>query len=331
MEPLEITLRRPGPSWVFVAVVAHDESGDNEIGFHGIWQNLFVHSSSTFDPVTVKADGANYRVSAEADEDGMVTTTVNSAANANEEVDPDLRDKAIYASGVRLQTLDGIFDRPTIASLPVTSMQVPYSLASPSSNTLLKAFGNHYSDAVDETGLAEALSAGEAISPIAMEALTLNLAEAASAHYASLASSWSMLQQWIEGGERLSFTEAFALQSKIAYAESIISPAVTAGKIIRAARAADMGWEDPGVQEMVDSLSAEATCRNAGTALHSVLQSAGVADVDGLLAQDVEVHTALPVHGMAIDAAPPENHRPAKANRYCRRIRCSCPRHSATK
>ena len=63
-----------------------------------------------------------------------------------------------------------------------------------------------------------------------------------------------------------------------------------------------MGWEDPGVQEMVDSLSAEATCRNAGTALHSALQSAGVSDVDGLLAQDVELRTALPVHGMAIDA-----------------------------
>ena len=35
LEPFEITLRRPGPSWVFVAVVAHDELGD-EIGFHGI-------------------------------------------------------------------------------------------------------------------------------------------------------------------------------------------------------------------------------------------------------------------------------------------------------
>ena len=177
LEPFEIRLRRPGPSWVFLAVVAHDESGD-EIGFHGIWQNLFLHSSSTFDPLTVQVDGANYRVSAEADEDGMVTTSVTSAANADEEVDSDQRDKAIYAAGVRLQTLDGIFDRPSIAALPVTSMQVPFSLASPSSNTLLKAFGNPYSGAVVESGLAETLSAGEAISPIAVEALTPNMADA---------------------------------------------------------------------------------------------------------------------------------------------------------
>ena len=192
---------------------------------------------------------------------------------------------------------------PPIAALPVTSMQVPFSLASPSSNTLLKAFGNHYSGAVVESGLAEALSAGEAISPIAVEELTLSMAETASARYASVASSWSALQKRIEGGERLSFTEAFALQSEIAYVESIISPAVNAGKIVRAARAADMGWEDPGVQEMVDDLSAQATCRDTTTALRVALQLVGVADVDTLLALDVELRTALPVHGMAIDAA----------------------------
>ena len=159
-----------------------------------------MHSSSTFDPVTVKIDGVDYRVSAEADEEGIVTTTVTSAANANEEVDPDQRDKAVYAAGIRLQTLEGIFDRPSIAALPVTSKQEPISIASPSSSTLLKAFGNHYSGEIMESRLAEALSAGETINPIAVEALTLNLAEAASARYASLASSWSALQQRIEGG-----------------------------------------------------------------------------------------------------------------------------------
>ena len=107
----------------------------------------------------------------------------------------------------------------------------------------------------------------------------------------------------IAGGERLSFAEAFALQSEIAYAESIISPAVTAGKIVRAARAAEMGWEDPGVQEKIEGLSEEATCRDATTALRVALQLVGVADVDSLLALDVELRTALPVHGMAIDAA----------------------------
>ena len=281
--------------------MAHDESGD-VIAFHGIWQNLFVHSSSTFDPVTVKVDGADYRVSAEADEDGMVTTTVNSAANADEEVDSDQRDKAIYAAGVRLQTLDGIFDRPAIAALPVTSKQVLISIASPSSSTLLKAFGTDYSGAVMDSDLTGALSVDEAISPIAVEKLTLSMAEAASARYASLASSWSALQKRVAGGERLSFAEAFALQSEIAYAESIISPAVTAGKIVRAARAAEMGWEALGVQEMLSGLSEEASCRDATTALRVALQPAGFGDVDGLLALDVELRTALPIHGLATDS-----------------------------
>ena len=70
--PFTLTLDRPGPSWVFVGVVAVDGLG-REIGFHGIWRNLTVLSGVTFDPVPVSADGDDYEVSAAADSRGLVT------------------------------------------------------------------------------------------------------------------------------------------------------------------------------------------------------------------------------------------------------------------
>ena len=49
---------------------------------------------------------------------------------------------------------------------------------------------------------------GEAISPVSVEELMLGAAQTASARYASLAASWTALQERIEGGEALSFVEA---------------------------------------------------------------------------------------------------------------------------
>ena len=75
--PFAVTLRQPGPSWVFVAILAFNEAGE-EIAFHGIWRNLVVLSGPTFGPVTVQADGADYVVeaAADADEDGFVNVSV---------------------------------------------------------------------------------------------------------------------------------------------------------------------------------------------------------------------------------------------------------------
>ena len=273
--PFEITLRKHGPSWVFLAIVASDESGE-EVGFHGIWRNLMVLSGLTFDPVTVKVDGVDYEVSAVADGDGLVTVSVSSAADPTAEVDPALRTKATYAAGVRTQVLDGIFERPAVAALRMTEEPEPVSVASPSSSALAAS------------GLAEAMVAGEAISPIAVEELALSASETVSAQYASMAASWGALQDRIDGGDGLSFAEAFAVQSQLAYAERVISPAVTAGEIVQAARAADLGWEDPGVQAMSDSLAQQASCGAGAVALRGALEAAGVADVDGLLVLDAE-------------------------------------------
>ena len=300
--PFAITLSRPGPSWVFVAIIAFDEL-EQEIGFHGIWRNLMVVSGLTFDPVTVQVDGTDYAAAATADEEGLVTTTVTAIADPAAEIDPAVQARAIYAAGVRTQMLDGIFERPAIVALPATADPAEVSIANASSSTLRKAFAEQYANAVAVSGLTDALAAGEAINPVAVEDLILGAAESASAQYASLAASWSALQERIAGGEALSFAEAFAVQSELAYAERILAPAVTAGAIVQASRAADLGWQDPGVQAMAAGLAAEASCGDGATALRDALDAAGAADVDGLLALDAELRAALPVYGLANDSA----------------------------
>ena len=194
--PFEVTFGDPGPRWVFVAVITDDPEGE-ELGFQGLWQNLLVLSGPTFEPVNVEVDGAAYWVSASADAEGLVTTSVKSVAHPSEEVDEATRAKAVYAAGVRTQLLDGIFERPAIAALAEaadpSAAPVAVSVANPSSTSLTKAFGARYASAVGASGLPETVAAGEAINPIAIEDLTLAFAESASGEYASLAGSWGAL------------------------------------------------------------------------------------------------------------------------------------------
>ncbi len=153
--PFEATFDDPGPEWVFVAVVTDDPEGE-ELGFQGLWQNLMVLSGPTFDPVKVEVDGTAYWVNAEADSEGMVTTSVKSVAHPSAEVDEATRAKAIYAAGVHTQLLDGIFERPAMAALAEaadpSAAPVPVSVANPSSSSLVEAFGARYASASAHPG-----------------------------------------------------------------------------------------------------------------------------------------------------------------------------------
>ena len=290
--PSYVTFNDPGAAWLFVAVVTRDEAGE-ELGFEGLWKNLIVLSGPTFEPVKVSVEETAYWVSAQADPGGMVTTSVKSVAQPADEVDEAVRAKAIYAAGVRTQLLDGIFERPAIAAVAEaadpSAAPVAVSVANPSSTSLVEAFGARYASAVGASGLPETVAAGEAINPIAVEDLTLAFAESASGEYASLAASWSALLERVAGGEALTFDEAFAVQSQVAYAETVLGPAATAGRIVAAARAADLGWDDPEVQRMSSDL---AICYPGESALRSALEAAG-ADVDGLMALDAHLWAAL--------------------------------------
>ena len=297
--PFEVTLRSPGPSWVFVGIVTDDEDGE-ERGFHGQWQNVMVLSGTTFAAANVSVDGTEYTVEAEADIDGQVTTTVSPVADPEADVEDAPRAKAIFAAGVRSRLLDGLFERPEIAGLPITGTSTDVDVASPTSDALLARFADRFTDEIDASGLPDALAAQEALSPVAIEDLILGTAGSASAEYFALAESWSALQESVDSGEPLSFAEAIALYSELAYAERVISPIAEAGRVVEAARAAESGWQDAGVQEMVDKLEQRTTCRNPGRGLREVLSD--TEDLDAMLRLDAEMREALPVYGPAVDA-----------------------------
>lgn len=292
--PFSITFNRSGPTWVFVAVIVFDEN-DEEIGFHGIWRNLTVLSGATFDPVTVKVDDVDYRVSAQARVDGEVVTTVRPVLDTNVRPSQDQREKAIYAAGVQLRLLDGIFERPGIASLDAGAEPASFDVGSPTTHALLGAIGEQYIAGVESVGLPGSLAEGVAVDPVVVESLVLGAAETASARYAGMAASWSDLQERTGNRGALSFEEAFEVQAQLAYAENVVAPLVSAGEIVQAARDAEMGWEDADVGAMLADLASRGACGDDLSAIGE--------DLEELMANDAEVRTALPVFGAAYDSA----------------------------
>ena len=295
--PFEATFNQSGPFWVFVGVVTEDAAG-NEIGFHGLWHNLLVLSGPTFGPVDIKVDFRDFTVAAEADAEGEVTTEVTRVSDPDAEVDPQVQMQAVYAAGVLTQLLDGIFERPAIAELSEESDPEQFTVANPSSSALIRAFGQQYAASLSASGLVDAWLAREVINPSAIEDLWLEAADAASSRYASAAADWRSLLNRTDGLSRLSFRDARTVHSQLAYAESIVAPAVAAGDIVTAARNADEGWNDPDVQEM---MAEQSGCRPGSNALRRALEAAGIDNIDELLALDAEMRLERPVHGLAVD------------------------------
>ena len=303
--PLTVTLNEPGPSWVFVAIIAFDEA-DEEIAFHGIWRNLMVLSGPTFDTVTVNVDGADYTVAAEADDEGRVAFSVASVADPAAEVDVSQRAKAIYIAGVQTQLLDGIFERPAIIALNdgplpshVTSISV---VTSPSSISLLREFRSLYTRTLAASGIGASVAGGNLITPAAVEDLTFAAAERAASQFQSVSNGWTALIEQLADGGTLTFEDAIAVHFRLHYVEAVTSPFVTAGQAVQAARASEAGWADLSVRAMLGGLSAEASCAGAPT-LGDALREAGADVADAALALDSELRGVLPVHGLATDAA----------------------------
>ena len=144
----------------------------------------------------------------------------------------------------------------------------------------------------------DAWLAREAIDPAAIEQLWLDAAGAASSHYASIAANWRSLMDRAEGDPELSFRDARTAHSQLAYAESIVAPAVAAGDIVAAAQSADDGWDDPEVAAM---MAEQPGCSAGEGALREALAAAGVDDIDEMLALDAELRLERPVHGLAVD------------------------------
>ena len=259
-----------------------------------------VLSGPTFEPVNVRIGLSDYTVSAAADAEGEVTTTVTRVADLNAEVDPQVRLQAVYTAGVQTQLLDGVFERPALSGLSEDSGPERVDVANPSSSSLISAFGQLYAASLGASGLIDGWRAGEALNPNAIEELWLDAASAVSSRYASMAADWRSLLDRAEGQPELSFEDAATVHAQVAYAEGIVAPAVAAGEIITAARSADGGWEDPGVRAM---MAEQSRCRPGEDALREALEAANADDIDELIALDSYLRLARPVHGLAVDQA----------------------------
>lgn len=301
LTPLEVTFRRTGPSWVFVAVVAEDED-ENEVSWHGSWHNLMVVNGFTFDAVPVRVVGNNYRVSSEVDDEGEVANSVRSTASPDAEINPDTQAKAVYAAGVATQLLPDILDRPTLPDLSISPSRQAIALENPSSSTAIKMFASELTADIATQGLSGGFAVGELINPAAVEDLLLGSADAASERYSSMAGFWMAHQIWAGLGRALTFEEALDIHSQLNYAETVLAPTITAGDIVQAARAADSGWDDADVQEMIDEFASDAYCGNTESAFRNALRLAGSGEVDDLINLDAEMREALPIYGLAIDA-----------------------------
>ena len=307
LHPLTVSFANPGPAWLVTAVYSEDED-ENELGWHGLWRNFMVFSGPTFDPRTVSVDGEAYLVAPVADEDGVVTYWVVDASNPAAEVDDATSAKALYAAATHALALDGIFERPAVPApsgepaAPDAAPSAPIALANPSSTTLLEALGLHYAEGLAASGLIESVAAGNVITAAGVDALVLAAADAAAAQYAPIAARWAALLEGIEAGEVLTFEEAFAVQSELAYVESVASPLVTAGAIVRAVRASEAGWADPAVRAIARGIASEGSCR-APSALGDALTRAGASDVGAALALDAELRGALVARGASVDSA----------------------------
>ena len=99
----------------------------------------------------------------------------------------------------------------------------------------------------------------------------------------------------------MSFDDAFAMHSQMAYAEKALAPMVAAGAIMGAARDTEMGWEDEDVQAMVEDYEYTYSCRG-GTSIATPLRRADVLDIAWMLTADTEMRAALPLYRIAVDS-----------------------------
>ena len=299
VKPFQVTIRKPGPSWIWVGIVTYNED-DEEIGFQGNWRNLMVLSGYAFDPMKVLVEGLEYGVSAEADEEGEVTHSVTSSIIPNAVVPSDTQARALYAAGVHTQMLEGLFDRPAVAILPTTGDLEATSVANPSSRNLMKLYGNHYATALRDAGMKRPLLDGQSVNPVEVEDLLLDMAGSASARAVSLVGTWKSLQARVGDSSPISFVDAFALHSQLAYAEKVLAPIIAASEIVEAARAAEEGWEDASVQFMVEDYENAYSCGRPAS-IATPLRRADVPDLTWMLTADTEMRAALPFYGTAVD------------------------------
>ena len=156
---MEVTLNRPGPTWVDEAIVTYERSDVRR----GDWISRQLAEPDGVErfrlcPVTVNVDGLGYEVLGRGRRGrGGDQAPLPPSITPDSEAPESVRAKALYTAGVLTQRLDGLFDRPAVAGLPTTGEGQASSVADPSSRNLLKLYGRQYSGSLRDSGMRTSL------------------------------------------------------------------------------------------------------------------------------------------------------------------------------
>ena len=309
LDSVDLRLEEPGRSWVLVALYALNEN-NRGLWFHATWKHVNVLESVEFGRTQVRVDGKTYAVSATADAEGEVNTTVRDVLDRDRTLEPAEELQANYAAGIRRLVLDDLFAREGVAALEESAAgTVPgaadpaLSALTPQSAAAVARFADRYIAAVEESGLAAASAGGYMLDPGTVEQLILDGADDARSEYAAMAAGWRSLRSRAGGGGAITYAEALELHSQLRYAESVLDSAIGAGEIVAAARAAESGWDSDSVQTLVAEFESDAACWGASGRFSNAITAAAPGAAPARLELDSELRVALPFFGTASDHA----------------------------
>lgn len=306
---VDLRLEQPGRSWVLVALYALNEQ-NRGLWFHAAWKQVHVLETAELGPTLTRVDGRTYSVAATADAEGLVVTTVSDIADRERTVDAGEELQAIYAAGARRLLLDGVFGRETIAGLEDLAIGAAPGATGPGLDgltpqgaSIAARFADRYIAALSRSGLADSSAAGFMLDRGLVEQLVLDSADSAGREYADLARRWRQLRSRIGAGGAITYAEALALHAQLRYAESVLDPAIRAGELVDAARAAEAGWDSDSVRTRIAEFAEGAGCGGSANRLSTALNSVLPGSAATRLALDAELRLALPVFGTATDSA----------------------------
>lgn len=262
---------RVGPTDVMLEALVLDEEGDR-LDRHWLTRPIMVLSGIEFDPVTVSVDDVEYEVAAVADERGEVTTEVNPIATeddapaaadgeteesslgdgsnekAEDELDPEVRARAVYAAGVRTQVLADLGS--TIGSLQATAESLyariprgglPLSELPGASAPTLDALVGTLSAAHSETLVDSGFDTQQFQSAEAAEEIVVRAGRAAARRIEQFIRDWDDL---LVHGRVLSSAEALQVQAGLGAALHVDARLVDAAVLVLSRRDAEDGWDD---------------------------------------------------------------------------------------
>ncbi|MXV80819.1 MAG: hypothetical protein F4X58_08065 [Chloroflexi bacterium] len=293
LHPFEGLFRwRTGPTDVMLMVAVINDDFDT-LAFHFLTRPIMVLTGLEFDPVNVSVDGAEYRVSAIAAEDGEVTTEVRpaeehtgEAAEADEQtadassddssvdaegLDPEIEARAIYAAGVRTQVLadfsaviesldaraQSLFSRVGRGGLPLSELDGP---AAPTMDALVQLLAAAHRETLGNAGF----DPQQFQSADVAEEIVVLAGRAAAARIDGFVRAWGQTT-----AERRVITaeEALQVHAELAAAQGIDAHLVAAAELVLMKREAEGGWSDPEVEAGLEEFGEGIDCRADDSAL----------------------------------------------------------------